>query len=290
MKIVKSAKIDWLTFTCVMGREAVQPQNVYFARALAIDVLSDVYGDGNWSVDFERQEGFYPWVFKVNPTGATMAISSDIHKQGVRFVMPGKATSDQWQVASVLASLSGMGWRCTRVDVAIDVVGVAYDWDDIEKTMRSLAKDKGRSIAVFGNNSGKTVVVGARTSSTMVRAYNKGAEQNVDYPWVRVEAEIKGDVARALWDCGEPLFDAAMRHATGWMDGWEHELHGFMVEACDAPPGVVKVPRKGLTDRERWLDASVLPALRTLALDDIDAARAWVDKAKALIDAVEMMG
>lgn len=288
MKVV-SSKIDWLTFTKKMDKSYETPKNQYVALALAENIMSDIIGNGDFELSFDRQEGFYPWVFKVEPIKATIAISADVCVQGVRIVFPGRACQDEMQLSAWLMAIKAWGWNCTRMDVAVDVVGAVDMWDKIEETLGDLAVLKGRTIGGFRGKAGTTVYVGSRNSTNYFRAYDKGMEQKVDYSWTRCELEMKSDVANMIWQSDGYILNNAISHMAGWLEGWTHPLYEDILSQSNGMGRMMRPGRKTITDRERWLNASVLPALKSFAEDEPEAAAAWLEKAKALLDAVELM-
>lgn len=86
-----------------------------------------------------------------------------------------------------------LGGKITRVDFAFDYV---YEFNYIayyRKMRQALGKDRVR----LNLSRGKTVYVNKRTSARFLRVYDKRAETLnrtdvlVDWPWVRVELEVK---------------------------------------------------------------------------------------------------
>lgn len=89
------------------------------------------------------------------------------------------------------------GDRCTRIDLALDVVDSQLDihalYGMIHKGKYTLPFN--RKAALVTSTEGVTMYVGSRTSDLFLRVYDKGAEQGTDDNWKRVEIEVKGSRA-----------------------------------------------------------------------------------------------
>lgn len=93
------------------------------------------------------------------------------------------------------------GHRCTRIDLAVDVRGddnfpyrlaaksEAHQWTGTAHSSTTVRGSDGRGITIY---------VGSRTSERFVRIYDKAAQLGMNTAWTRIEAEIKGDSARAV--------------------------------------------------------------------------------------------
>ena len=81
-------------------------------------------------------------------------------------------------------------WYATRVDVQITIPQPKIS---LEKIHKSLGKKKTTLISSEAN---QTLYVGARTSDVFTRLY----EKPLDKMYLRLEFEIKGESARAVWE------------------------------------------------------------------------------------------
>lgn len=167
--------------------------------------------------------------------------------------------------------VKGAKGSTSRVDIAFDLFDYGIDvkrfYDDWKRgkvrghfrTVQPLTKgtvgEKGEIVEAT------TVYFGSRTSEIMVRAYEKGKEQNTDVDWVRIELEIKGDKAKVVTDdmhrlgiaeTGKQLlrdYFTAMPYKF-----WKQLTQG---ESSELTP----VGRK-MTEREAWIRNVVFPVLR----------------------------
>lgn len=282
-----TAKIDWLTCTMKCDDMVPQPGNLYEAKDFALHLGSDLFGSDDWTIEFKRQEGFYPWVFEVHPYGVSIAISKNVQNQGVRVVFPGKSCADAWFMSGVIEVMKSMNFRCTRVDMAVDETNCAWSWDVIAETLQKFCDERGLSFGKFSGKKGDTVYAGSRNSNNYLRVYDKAKEQGVMSHWTRIEGEFKGDVAAMLWDAPGTLHENALRHMAAWLSKWYHPLSEALIRHVKGDAEQMRPGRKSNSDRLLWLDRQVLPALRKLAEDDMQAASDWIDKAHALIDALK---
>lgn len=88
------------------------------------------------------------------------------------------------------------GDRCTRIDVAIDVIDSPMDIARLyRKTQSGYKVPFGRKATLMQSGAGVTMYIGSRTSEIFLRVYDKGVEQGTDDNWKRVEVELKGNRA-----------------------------------------------------------------------------------------------
>lgn len=89
--------------------------------------------------------------------------------------------------------------RVTRADVALDF-DEPHAWESLHGLCRFLHDETGSKIRYIGpsfgelgdSDDGRTLYVGARTSSGMIRCYEKGKKDDATRPdWVRLELELK---------------------------------------------------------------------------------------------------
>lgn len=111
--------------------------------------------------------------------------------------------AERW---SLLASLLGLcDARLTRVDLAADdllgqyPIQWALDRYNEGAFDKRGQRPKGRFIDDMGNDTGKTLYVGVRSSENQLRVYEKGKEQgDPNSPWVRYEGEFHASNRREL--------------------------------------------------------------------------------------------
>lgn len=164
----------------------------------------------------------------------------------------------------------------TRLDFAIDVFdGFTVDefqarWDagQIKSKARTTTTIERKTGAKSG---GKTVYIGSRQSSKMLRVYDKGKQLRLADKWVRVEIELKQDVATKVLKqmvVGgiREVGCAVLRQfasAPNWLE-WTQLTEG-------ATEVDTAVGRKA-TNREKWLKNVVFPNFeRALSEGDADA-------------------
>lgn len=113
---------------------------------------------------------------------------------------------DVWE--ELLAKVFLAGGHFPRLDGAIDDFSGSFTVEQIEgkvkmRELKSLFK-KSRGITDYdlstepGKGEGKTQYFGSSASDTQIRIYDKGAEQGVNYSWVRTELECRNEKADEL--------------------------------------------------------------------------------------------
>jgi len=107
---------------------------------------------------------------------------------------------------ALIAAIIRLGGKITRLDAAFDIIGelcgdvmdlvMAFNlgWlkTNVQKISHVLEEDKD------GQRAGATVYLGSRHSQRMLRVYDKGAQLDTPFAWVRAELECKQDYARKV--------------------------------------------------------------------------------------------
>lgn len=170
--------------------------------------------------------------------------------------------------------------KITRLDLAVDLIDPrANPWEIVNRFKSKEIRTRARQYSiVYGANqegcTGLTVYLGSRSSQIFLRAYDKGREQGADFPWTRLELELKADTARAVGDAImqhgliEVTKNVIRRFVTGvdWIDAITNGTKGRLVN---------QVQRK-LTDHEKWIVDIALPCvLKAYALRQPEVVEAF---------------
>ena len=186
----------------------------------------------------------------------------------------------------------------TRIDIAIDDYGMNYyspdELDECWHNDKIVTKFRSeyihRKSDAPRNCSGRTVYFGSRTSSLMLRVYDKKLEQNtglkptddnyIDMEWIRWELEFKNeranDLAKQFID-NIPLgqvavgvlhyyfriiqFDDSNRSRCSNDEKWDNFINGIKkLRIC------MRKQPKTLYEKERWIDDQVAPSLALLLI------------------------
>lgn len=167
--------------------------------------------------------------------------------------------------AEILLGASRSGASFTRLDLAVDAVGVSCDERHIYlQSMVGNVRGTARNFSLMENsNGGKTLYVGSRSSERFIRLYDKASESGLDgVLWHRLELETKGMVARSVatlllqntdW---HSVFTGVVRHMADFPDipAWTQFFEGVQV-----PIGTPKIERQ--SDTENWIDKQVISAV-----------------------------
>ena len=145
---------------------------------------------------------------------------------------------------SVLSDLMALGWKCSRLDIAADDFEGYLDMSVIRtkvlnRELVSRAKKAHEDRDLIGG-SGNTIYFGRRGSRSMMRIYDKSAEQadlhkGVYTHWVRAELEYRQERA-----------EAAARLIAFRRDGWHELARGWFMAFLD-----FKVPGDD-SNKSRW--------------------------------------
>lgn len=155
--------------------------------------------------------------------------------------------------------------KITRLDLAVDFIDPkANPWEIVNRFKSGEIRTRARQYSVvYGANekgcTGLTVYLGSRSSQMFLRAYDKGREQGANFPWTRLELELKADTARAVGDAilSHGLIavtkNTVRRFVSGvdWIDEMTAGARGRLVQ---------QVQRK-LTDHEKWIVEVALPCV-----------------------------
>jgi len=256
-----SVRLDWLRYSAATG----YPLAKMIPQEISIDYLSEVEPLPNYHI-----------AYKLEPFGRIDV--SHRNEQGVLVTYSGKDL-EGIQTGGIspeylLKYTHSNKWlHCSRVDVAIDVIGMIAPPSDIFKAWKkNKVKTHCRKIQMIealDNNrdaAGSTVYVGSRKSDRMLRIYDKAIESGGDEElWLRIEAELKGDAAKVAQAkanaLGLPLFmsntinDLLSVSGVAW---WKRVLKSLPVAG-----GEIIGKRKSKQDTsEYWLHHIALPAIQ----------------------------
>jgi len=171
--------------------------------------------------------------------------------------------------------------RVTRIDLAIDVLGVEDAPNDVmQEWAEGRVKTRAREVnQIHGyckqmKRTGNTVYVGAsREAENYCRVYNKGAQKKLDMLWSRIEMELKGDkagiAARAVAGVGvAPTAAAALfRYVDCPSLEWWKMLHEILPLATKNLMAGENHNKKQST----WLMTQALPAVEKAIAEDNQA-------------------
>lgn len=180
---------------------------------------------------------------------------------GVHYQYSGRAIASLMEAGvhpvSILDEHIGMAHRCTRLDLAIDVLDIPRFAQRLA-TLAELHRYKGTcrviNIVRSVQDDGITVYCGSRQSERFARLYDKGVESGQGGDWTRLEMELKGDVARGVSrHLVQPqiggLFQTIKTLMTALIDFDDNDWRDIM--AGDGVP--ITTPQIKDRDTEKWL-------------------------------------
>lgn len=274
--------IDWITITITYdtGYFSV-PADMLAARKLARYIWIKLNGaiEEPELAPGPRMPG-YEYAFKAE-NGMVLNMSTR-DAQGVAVVLTGRVIPEV-DLAVLDSAVCTFGGSYSRVDYALDVHDQPQLWASLCMAARTYTRT--RKMKSIVTKDGDDVImsrVGSRNSEFFVRFYDKAREQKLpDAHWLRLECEMKLKKNRraklTLRDF--VVFGQGRLHAIVAASG--DELLNPVLNALEhgePPPATIR-PR---TDREKWLHSTVLPCVATLAREDDQAYRTFV---QAVLDA-----
>ena len=167
---------------------------------------------------------------------------------------------------TVLAYMRDNGWRTSRVDVAFDLHDdCATPQAVFEAYVEHIPTEK-RGCYSFWNGAGRgdTFYLGSRQSDTMMRIYDKAAEQGKEGVWVRWEVEIKGKQCKENgWTLIEQPSLALAYISRKFKDVPLLDVM-YLETVVSTGEYTLITPMKPVTDTVRWFNEQVLKAYQKL--------------------------
>lgn len=218
---------------------------------------------------------------EVASNGVEFLWSTNHSGMGYHAVFSGTALRNLFELSGVkpltlLHAAIDAGLRVSRLDLAKDCTGEAFDGETIYKSLeQGLGGGASRTVSrIVSNNNGETIYLGSRQSERFIRIYNKAAQTgSTDEQWWRMEIETKGDVSRLVAQSlvesvslGR-VFDSIAGRMFGSADAVG--LQSFF-DGKEAPFGLPKIIKQ--TDREKWIAEQVIAAVAQHFVEHPDSA------------------
>lgn len=167
---------------------------------------------------------------------------------------------------SVMSDLHTLGWKITRLDLAMDVYNTGLRPRHLyNRFSDDSMKTKARSARIMQSKTvkgvdGETVYFGSRKSNVMWRVYDKAAEMKQKGDRIRTEFELKREAANGYAmlavEQGIPRTMAAL--LTEQITSGMPEVYR---QATDLEFEIVRIEASRDTNFERWFETTVLPAI-----------------------------
>jgi len=276
-KFTFASHVDWLTVTGKYPPMVARnpPTESTTAYVNAVSIITNIFKLSEYNFDVRGAGRFYEWYFQDSNRGIRIDISSRA-RQGYMVQFQGKFFSgDASVIVGLLDAAATYTLQITRLDAAIDVFHTAELPRDVFEALRPTADNPPRrKLDFITSKTGETLAIGSRDSRFYLRIYDKSAEQGVDFTWVRVELEVKQDAAHALLGLDEKtIMRRAAAKSLEMMEGYSGNLSEAVSLVADGLAPLSSHSRPDTTDTERWIMATVLPALKKFAVQDHDGAK-----------------
>jgi len=199
---------------------------------------------------------------------------------GVMIDMPGSACRDLAN-DDVIGFYATQGFRCSRIDIALDFQSKAPFEELHDEFEDGKVLCKARRARFIKEAEGRTVYVGSRHSEKYLRIYDKGAEQNTNELWTRVELECKGEYARGVAaHVAQNGLGAAPTIIKAFCD-WTH--NPWWLRHMTSPtlsPAIPKIEKHSNTFK--WLMETVAPTLVKFEAENPEFYMQWALRLQAL--------
>ena len=213
-------------------------------------------------------------VFLFNGHHATMGNCSQLGGTAITALMAAKDASS----VGVIRDVHVGEWRCTRIDVAIDVFDTRlkprHVWRQIEDKKAMTVWRSWREVAQMNLDDGHTVYGGGLESEKRIRIYDKSAEQGTKGDWTRYEMVFSGKRADEVWRKLRGLSDdaavlaAALELLRSLLDFQDWDAWRDVFGEA-AKTEWVETPRQE-SDVWKWLMSQVAPTFRNAWEQDGD--------------------
>lgn len=246
-----------------------------FASSLPASDIARSFQSG-WSI--ERAKGFYSHRLRHEVTG--VALSFGTINAHVYVELSGKAC-DCLEAANILSVLiEGTKAKCSRIDFAVDFI------TDVTPEEFSSARNtvRWKYCSHITGASGTTDYIGSRTGERMARVYR----YNPPHPrshMLRIEAEYKGDAAKAIVKELENMSLEQVCKAAHAPFGWCHEL--WYQNSAEA----VKIPYSAHSPDNaatvRWLYGVVAASVRKAIVEGLIDWKSFQEMVTLGLDEIE---
>jgi hypothetical protein len=270
MDIPTSVTIDWFSYTLDGGKE---PKGAYSSGVFRAITASRASGHhGEWK-EREPLHGYRYGVAASDKPSLMVLMDGSAPGMGIHVSWSGSALAGE-KLNDRLKYALYAGGRCTRIDLAIDVPRTMDFRALFDAVRRGELDTRAKKCSIIDSDTGTTVYVGARTSEQYLRVYDKRGQTGGDQDWTRIELECKGRTANGIaqYLANGSLLDIPriVRAFCDWRgnEQWEAIFSG-------SPK--ISVPKaEKITDRARWFEDGVKPAIRSGIEQDDKATKSFV--------------
>ena len=191
-------KIDYYAFTIPVRSPYSETEENYdiFARKVftsitAIHQIEETFSSG-W--ELEKGTGFYKARLRHEKSG--VALSFGTINPHIYVELSGKSCDCLSELNALAPLISETGERASRIDFAVDIVT-----DEMPAVFSAFRNEtRWKHLSTINSATGQTCYVGSRKGERMARVYRYASPHPRSH-LLRVEAEYKGDAARAA--CAE---------------------------------------------------------------------------------------
>lgn len=274
---VVSSRIDWVTASRSLTHLSTEP-DYKTAAIVSANMLRQLL-PGSVELASDKPSRGYRLGFIEKNTGVRVSLINYSDPRGMLITASGKALSSLDYPSMFLLDLLNEHFKVTRLDLAVDVYYGGVTAGDIATMLENKLKGKvmKRKRGFFLSQSGGTFYLGSRSSNRYLRIYDKGRKEKTLLDWLRLEIELKGELAHRHAEIYKEMptqFVYEIINMVGLpesvtMQTLEQYVHDVSYQEIKPTP--VK------HDREAWLHNQVLPAFRRLLKENEGAALRFLD-------------
>lgn len=162
-------------------------------------------------------------------------------------------------------------FKFSRVDLAIDVHGVRFDLEQMQRAKFTGSVNKLPILIKDGPNAeeGSTLYIGSWKSDKFIRIYDKRAEQEIEgEEWFRFELETKGKTATKMVGMLYNMTDAQVGKFTqGVMIAMFNSEYPEYQQAISSEPVKVSSTKDASHSTYDWLMSSIAPVMARVILE-----------------------
>jgi len=266
--------IDWVTYSGKYPTQAI-PDSLKTAHSAMLSAQSILESDlGLYGVNLDKPSSapFYLYCFTDDKNTLKVSLSDNL-AQGYKVELLGKFFQGQSiSDSDLIKKFQRSHITLTRFDFALDLfnsgVVVSDIFDDIRPS-RDVVNQ--RQVSLINGVTGDTLAVGSRASQFYLRLYDKGAEQNTDLDWLRVELEIKHDASKQMVLVLDLIQRSACAKMLDMLDGHSSLITQTLFQIAKGTEKMTGKKRAVKSNTELWFEKTVSPSLLKLWKKDKEA-------------------
>ncbi len=280
MVLQVGSKVDWLTITGGVERIHPLPDDSEMMFSLEcrkhVARVCSIHTD-RWQIGRPTLGYGYTWVEATSQARISTPPLRNL-RQGWKLEASGQALTKGLSVRSLVDGVGDGRKKITRIDLAFDVFGIEQCANEMYEEYAALHEGASRrTLKLFNSPNGDTFVIGSRSSERYLRIYEKYRKDGGSEPYVRVELEMKGDLARKKGLLYASHHRQAATEINRLFKGMSHPVAEAIRYFSDGAVYRATPRTKSTSNRTAWFNGDVWTAIQTWILEEPIEARAWIE-------------